>query len=328
MTDSSSLMKSKALEVINRTLGADIYASVEKLKDGSRYLCHYTTSENSLNILNSNQFWLRNARCMNDYSEITNGVELIAETLRADDKALLSRLLNILGKGDSDQSSDFIAGWDNWIMSHSANVFIGCLAECSPDEVVGKLSMWRAYGSSTGGVCFIFDTQPFVAESDLLGAYTLPVCYYDQSQIYQFLEQAISTLEANKDVLDPLTSEELTTNVLGLLVFRAIGLKHRGFSEEEEWRIVRLLGTPNSNHIQTAVENVGGIPQTVQKISLVNDPENGLFGADIPSLLHRVIIGPSKYPDVVGNALLHKLNSMGVNDAESKIVYSGIPLRM
>lgn len=328
MADNPSLMKSKALDVIQKTLGADIFASVDKLKDGSRYLCHYTSSENALNILNSQQFWLRNARCMNDYSEITNGVELIAETLRADDGALLTRLLNILGKGDGNQNSAFITGWDEWILSHSANVFIGCLAECSPDEAVGKLSMWRAYGSSTGGVCFIFDTQPFVAETDLLGAYTLPVCYYDKSQIFQFLEQSISALEANKEALDFLTSEELTTNVLGLLVFRAIGLKHRGFSEEEEWRIVHLLGTPTSNHIHTAVENVGGIPQTVQKISLVNDPENGLFGADIPSLLHRVIIGPSKYPDVVGNALLHKLNSMGVEDAQNKIVYSGIPLRM
>ncbi len=326
--DNSSLEKSEAFDLVQKILVSDIAARAENLKDGSGYLCHYTSSENALNLLNSQQFWLRNARCMNDFSEITNGVELIAETLRADEGTLLNRLLKILGKGDSVQGAAFISGWDEWIREHSANVFIGCLAECSPDETLGKLSMWRAYGSATGGVCFIFDTQPFVAETDLLGAYTLPVCYYKKTQIHQFLAQSISALEANESALSKLTSEELTNLVLGLLVFRAISLKHSGFSEEEEWRVVHLAGTPTSSHIQSSIENVGGIPQIVQKVSLLNDPDNGLHGADIPSLLHRVIVGPSKYPDVVGNALLEKLNSMGVENAQNKIVYSGIPLRM
>jgi hypothetical protein len=40
---------------------------------------------------------------------------------------------------------------------------------------------------------------------------------------------------------------------------------------------------------QTAV---AGLHQTVYKLRLADDPENGLHGADIPSLVDRVIIGP------------------------------------
>ena len=85
----------------------------------------------------------------------------------------------------------------------------------------------------------------------------------------------------------------------------------------------------SSDLVPPEIEVINGIPQTVLKIKLRNHPDLGLRGLELPELLHRVIIGPCDYPDVVRRAIHQLLVDAAVSeaDANAKIAVSRIPLR-
>ena len=45
-------------------------------------LAHYTTAEAAINIIKSQEFWLRKAKYMNDHSEVTHGADLLRELMK------------------------------------------------------------------------------------------------------------------------------------------------------------------------------------------------------------------------------------------------------
>ena len=73
---------------------------------------------------------------------------------------------------------------------------------------------------------------------------------------------------------------------------------------------------------------LSGTPQKIFKLRLADEPENGLFGADISSLVDRVIIGPCEFPFVSQAAFAAVLGDAGVEDAAKKVIVSDIPLRI
>jgi hypothetical protein len=79
--------------------------------------------------------------------------------------------------------------------------------------------------------------------------------------------------------------------------------------------------------MEKRVEVLGGVPQVVYALPLRDDPDNGLFGADIPSLLDRIIVGPTNYPYVTMRAFQSVLEDLDVEDFKKKVVASDIPLR-
>jgi hypothetical protein len=68
------------------------------------------------------------------------------------------------------------------------------------------------------------------------------------------------------------------------------------------------------------------VPQPIYKIPLKDIPEIGFFGS-IPSLINRVIIGPTEYPLALSEAFVQLLEEAGVQEAASKVCVSDIPLR-
>jgi hypothetical protein len=65
----------------------------------------------------------------------------------------------------------------------------------------------------------------------------------------------------------------------------------------------------------------------VCKIPLSDVPNEGLTGLEIPSLVDRIIIGPTEYPNVIREAFTTELTRAGMNDTAQRIVVSDIPLR-
>jgi hypothetical protein len=76
-----------------------------------------------------------------------------------------------------------------------------------------------------------------------------------------------------------------------------------------------------------SIETIGGVPQTVYQIPLEENPTEGVSGVDIPQLFERIIIGPSEYPFPMYQAFRLALEEAGVEDAGSRVIISGIPLR-
>jgi hypothetical protein len=221
----------------------------------------------------------------------------------------------------------FVQAYGQWLDANS-DIFIGCLSEHDPNDDQGRLSMWRAYGSNAGGVCFVFNSTPFVSETDLLGAYSIPVSYHNDDAFKTVLDKIQADLLLIIEDLKKVDPDQIAQVLTILFVFKAIALKHPGFSEEQEWRILLLPDWKKGPAIIEEVVTVGGIPQLVYKIPLKNEPDKGLVGADIPNLISKVIIGPSDQPYVVWDAYVNLLNSLGVENAHEKVVISGIPLRL
>jgi hypothetical protein len=72
---------------------------------------------------------------------------------------------------------------------------------------------------------------------------------------------------------------------------------------------------------------INGIPQRVYRIRLINSLSEGLRGPTIPDLVDRVLIGPSLDSYTSRDAYVTKLKELNVENPESKVIITGIPLR-
>jgi hypothetical protein len=117
------------------------------------------------------------------------------------------------------------------------------------------------------------------------------------------------------------------TTVFTTLTSAVICLKHEGFHEEKEWRVIHHPGRMPSPFIDSSVEVISGLPQRVYKIHFKNDPASGLTGLEPSELIDRIIIGPTQFPWVMGEAFVSALRDAGVTDADKRVFASQIPVR-
>lgn len=115
--------------------------------------------------------------------------------------------------------------------------------------------------------------------------------------------------------------------VTNALHFAILSLKHPGFREEREWRVIHSPSLMPSPRIRYDIETINGVPQRVYKLPLMNFPEEGLIGATLPELIEEIIIGPTATPWPIYEALASKLEAKGMQDAWRRVRISNIPLR-
>lgn len=128
-------------------------------------------------------------------------------------------------------------------------------------------------------------------------------------------------------LLRSISRDEMRNLIFYMLIAAAVSLKHAGFAEEREWRVIYLPDLNPSKLIEQAIEVIQGIPQIVYKIPLVDSSVNDVVGVSVHILVDRVIIGPSAYPIAMYSAFMKVLREAGIIDAASRVVMSGIPSR-
>jgi hypothetical protein len=104
-------------------------------------------------------------------------------------------------------------------------------------------------------------------------------------------------------------------------------LKHEGFREEREWRIIYSPKRDSSPLIKRIVREVAGVPQPIFLLPLDRDVHPGLADIDLIQMFDRLIIGPSPYPWPMYEAFTTALSEAGVKDATNKVFVSDIPIR-
>jgi hypothetical protein len=298
----------------------------------NRKLVHYTSADTALKIIRSGEVWMRNVRCMNDFMEVEHGFEMMKRFFAppSEEEPDIGRteLFAALDDIVPDLSTQSMDNFNGWLATVRTGSFITCISEhYKKEDENGRLSMWRSYGMSAVGVGIVINPLPLYSKSDALKAYSNPVSYQTPDEFFATLRAVAQNIRTEREFLKSLPVDQVSGSFFNLLLYAALCSKHPGFEEEQEWRIIHIPQMWPSTVLKRSTEVIGGVPQSVYKIPLKDVPDEGLVGIELPSLLDRIIIGPTDYPLVVHQAFVEELTAVGVTDAASKIVASRIPLR-
>ena len=170
-------------KILAKTLQPYAYSELERIYQKGKSFAYYTDAETAYKILKNNEIWLRKTSVMNDIREIEYGFNLLRDAVKKN-KEGLKQILDTISLR---LFESLIAEFDSWWPRTSTSTFIACLSEHNPDSAVldedknGRLSMWRAYGRSSG-IAFIMNNGPFLRPSSALKAYASPVSYLTEEE--------------------------------------------------------------------------------------------------------------------------------------------------
>jgi hypothetical protein len=291
-------------------------------RKGTR-LVHYTTAEAATSIIRSKEVWMRPSSCMNDFMEVQHGLNCVLSAYNNGEKAF-KQALDRVSDGLSKEIENLFNGW---IPHLRTDTYLSCFSEHDErEDAFGRLSMWRAYGQITG-VALVVSSAPFLAPSTALKAYASPVAYLSDKDFEKIFSRVTAAIDENADFLRLQGRAMLVNVVFDMLRFAALCTKHPAFEEEREWRVLYCPALESSKHVLKDIKVINGTPQPIYRIPLRDIPDEGLEGVEIPALLDRVIIGPTKYPLAMWKAFDGLLAEAGVEDSASKVFISDIPLR-
>lgn len=317
-------------ERISKIFSPDALEKAKAVEEEGTKFAYYTSAETATMVLENQELWLRNATVMNDFSEITYGLSLIRETFSGEAGKGFRVAIDEIFSGTIDRAEEII---NQQIEDWKLETYIACISHhLATENEAGRLSMWRAYGDTA----IVINNKPLLASTDLLGVFSTPVIYQSQEEYEAQLMEVTASIRGNREFLKSLGKDMLVVCIYYMCFITAIASKHPGFSEEKEWRIFyrpndKILGSsikPGASLIEAKTVVRNGIPQKIYKLPLKHIPEAGLHNADIPNLLDRIIIGPTRYPYVTVKAFEGILEKLGVKDIADKIVVSDIPLRI
>lgn len=198
----------------------------------------------------------------------------------------------------------------------------------SPEEDrIGRLSMWRAYGGSSG-VAIVFNNKALFSDSNALSVYSSPVIYKEPQKFAEMFDHACETLATNSQFIATQPTDLVATNLYEMLHFAVLSTKHPAFIEEAEWRLIHAPYYERSDRVKGSTETINGLPQLVYKLPLQNIPHEGLTGLETAESLDRIIIGPTNHPDELSFVFHEALREQGIEKSYEKIVISGVPLRL
>src|ERR1700683_546433 len=287
---------------------------------GTRFV-HYTNAEVAMKILRSKEVWMRKSSCMNDFLEIQYGLQTLSTVYHntSAGKEFQSALNQIFDGVTGEIEKLF----DGWTPHFRADTYLTCVSEhLDEEDTFGRLSMWRAYGGTTG-VALILNSSVFLNPANGLGAYSSPVFYVDVPKFEKEFARIAENIRSEVDLFKGQGRKGLTRRIFHMLRVAVLSAKYPGFAEEKEWRVFYSPILETSPYLTKDIQVINDVPQPIYKIPLKDIPEVDFFG-EIPNLLNRIIIGPTEYPTALLEAFRELLDQAGVKDAASQLCVSAI----
>lgn len=200
-------------------------------------LYHYTSLDGLLGISDTRSLRATHIAHLNDTHELTLAIEMLEGAvkqrtllpdLKPEDRKCLGQLSEWLGH--------------RFLLEH-------LLFTCSFTEAGNLLSQWRAYCPPSAGVSLGFDAQELLTAADAQ-EFQLVKCIYDREMqillVNEWLDLVLATMDDKED--PPSQSHpsqsyhsHFRSNEETFLQVAA-RMKHSGFSEEREWRLVSKVG--------------------------------------------------------------------------------------
>lgn len=242
MTNQTESVVEEQPDVLAQLLWADV-DSGECFPEVRPHLGHYTSVSTLESIVRNEELWLSHPMLMNDYEELRWGMlEGRRIFLESTD------LVEACGSPERYQilAHNFNEYFNRFDSEYSHDVYVGCFCRHDPLDDDGLLSMWRAYGANGGGVAIVFDTGKLTPREET-PLVLHPVTYLTTGARLDWIDGAIATctnfLKSN-NVADH-DIYKVAWHYFHRLKHFALFTKHKGFSEECEWRLVY---TPDMDH--------------------------------------------------------------------------------
>jgi hypothetical protein len=208
------------------------------------------------------------------------------------------------------------------------NSFVTSISEHDQTEDRhGRLSMWRAFGGTAARVAIVVKVPSSLLRAGVLNLIFSPVAYLTEEEVKGQFLGIVKNIRENSEFLKSVGSDQVRQSVFNMLVAGVTCLKHEGFKEEREWRLIYGPQRWPSDFIESSTEVVAGIPQVVYKIPLDKVKSPALAEFDLAHILDRLIIGPTQFPWPMYEGFALALKDLGVSEPDKRVVVSGIPIR-
>jgi hypothetical protein len=274
------------------TLYSD-YKDTEKYYNVKPLLAHYTSVQNLESILKSDEVWLSNPLFMNDLEEVRFGVNHGSEVVQTSE-SLRDALGNDIRRNIFYYF--FNKNLDEYGEEKVLDLYVMCLSEHDPDNVDGRLSMWRGYGSNGNGVALVFDTgsiTPVIPNPLALAKVQYGTVEQRRGWLVGKVNELAEFLKSNlvPDDYLHIVAEHLFHRITLFAVFA----KHRGFEEEREWRLVYLQDRDPDNKLKKMFGYHNGPRGIEPKLKLKIAPFEGVMGDDVSlvKMIHSILLGPT-----------------------------------
>ncbi|MXS83834.1 DUF2971 domain-containing protein [Nitrosomonas oligotropha] len=281
-------------DLIRKTLWDD-YDNSKDYPDQRPLLAHYTSISTIEKIINSNELWLSNPLFMNDWEELRFGMNTGADSFRTN--PLIANAC-----GSTAMHSALMQAFDKifhrFANDHAIDTYILCFSEHDLTDADGLLSMWRGYGEIGSGAALVIDTSKINAVEHIplsIGR----VHYATQSERISWIEKKINALA---DLIIQLPKSKKVFESVAQIWFERLLMfslftKHKGFSEEREWRLVYIKeNDPEfifSPFLSYSITAQGVHPKLKLKLSEFSKTSNLLPDFNIATLTDRILLGPS-----------------------------------
>jgi hypothetical protein len=294
--------------------------------DQARFV-HYTSAEAAVNIIKTKRIWMRNTTCMSDYSEVKHGFDLLNNFFsKTENTAEFSNALDSCSKNIAQEA---ITLFNKWWGEIKSNTFIASISEHDDmEDYHGRLSMWRAFGGSSARVAIVFKIPWVTDATEVLNVRFNPIAYLKEEEVLNEIKTVIENVRNNLEFLRGIERQIILNHVFNMLVSGVTCLKHEGFREEREWRVIYAPRMWPSKVMEKDSEIIGGIPQIIYKLPLDGSVAKELQDLDISKIFDRLIIGPTQFPLAQQEVFVDALNKAGIADADKRVFTSGIPIRI
>jgi hypothetical protein len=294
-----------------------------KRGDGQVSFVHYTSAKAALGIIKSKRVWMRNVTGMSDYSEVLHGQSLLRSVLYDDGEKGLRALTDAVDACVPAAAPEAILLFNRLWDDIRSNTYVTCISEHRKDEDEhGRLSMWRAFGGTEVRVALVFKFPYSLMRGNVFNLVISPVAYLGKQQLRTEFDRVVSNIRHYREFIKSIGRERVVTALYNMLVAGVTCLKHEGFKEECEWRLIYAPVRWPSPLIaqERSTEEINGIPQVIYKIPLdagTASAPDGLKQLDFAQLFDRLIIGPTVYPYSMLEAFVTELQKLECQSLES-----------
>lgn len=308
-------------------LVAEVYADdANDLGKEQPLLAHYTSLATVEKIISQEEIWFSHPLLMNDHEEVNFAIQAGSDAIEQNDaiRAVLTeaRRFQILLDG-------FNEARRRYYQQHLFDTYVFCLSQHEPNDLDGRLSMWRGYGGNGTGAAIVFDSKKLdtLANSPLIIA---RVVYKTPAERTAWLGDYAGRIAQflYRNILPDADLEEVGQVVFERLKTAAIFSKHIGFLEENEWRVVYMPERDLTGLLRPYLHYQNGPRGVEPRLRFKIAPLGGVTAGELSleRLVDRIILGPSRSQLAYG-AAQRMLQMVGSPALAQRLHASGIPYR-